>query len=124
MATTKKSADDKPFDGSLAAFIKEAKESDVKPYRLDVGKGKRITFKAPDEIGTQEFITVFGGGLEGLTDEKAITFFLDSTLSPEDKAAFLEANPPLRITMSIMDAVRSHYDAQVPTPGESSASSD
>ena len=124
MATTKKSADDKPFDGSLAAFIKEAKESDVKPYRLDVGKGKRITFKAPDEIGTQEFITVFGGGLDGLTDEKAITFFLDSTLSPDDKAILLEANPPLRVTMSIMDAVREHYEAQVPTPGESSASSD
>lgn len=124
MATTKKIADDKPFDGSLAAFIKEAEGSDVKPYRLDVGKGKRITFKAPDEIGTQEFITVFGGGLGGMTDEAAIGFFLDSTLSPDDKAILLEANPPLRVTLSIMDAVREHYEAQVPTPGESSASSD
>lgn len=124
MATTKNTADDKPFDGSLAAFIKEAKESDIKPYRLDVGKGKRITFKAPDEIGTQEFITVFGGGLGGMSDEAAIGFFLDSTLSPDDKAILLEANPPLRVTMSIMDAVREHYEAQVPTPGESSASSD
>lgn len=124
MATSTRTADNNPIDGSLAAFLKEAKASDVKPYRLDVGKGKRITFKSPDEIGTQEFVTVFGGGMDGMNDQAAVVFFLDVTLSDEDRKAFLDANPPLGVTLSIMEAVRAHYEAQVPTPGESDASSD
>ena len=123
-ATKNKTSDSTPVNGSLSAFLKEAGTSDVKPYRLDIGKGRRITFKSPDEIGTQEYLTVFGGGLEGMADEAAVGFFLDATLSDEDRAAFLAENPPLRVTAAIMDDVQKHYEAQVPTPGESPASSD
>lgn len=126
MATTKKTTDNQPFDATLATFTKEAEKTggDIKPYRLDLGGGKRVTFKSPDEIGTQEFVTVFSGGLDSMSEEQAVAYFLDATLSAEDKETFLAANPQLRVTVLIMQAVQEHYEAQVPDVGESPASSD
>lgn len=125
MATsTNRTTDSNPVDGTLSAFVKEAEKARTDPYRLDLGKGKRIAFKNPDEIGTQEYLAVFGGAMDGMSDQAAVKFFFDTMLSEEDRASFLEQNPPLAVTLMVMDAVREHYEAQVPSPGESSASSD
>ena len=123
---TTKTPDSQPFEGSLSAFLKEdaADKTKSTPYRLDVGKGKRVTFKRPEDIGTAEFVAVFGGGTDGMSEQRATAFFLDTMLDDADREAYLAANPSIAVTMKVIDAVHKHYEAQVPAPGESGASSD
>ena len=132
MATTKKTADSKPFDRTLASFIKEAEKeaSAVEPCVLDTedvnGKHTRITFKSPDQISTKTYMTVFGGGLDSMQEADAVAFFLNTMLSDEDRETYLNSHPEPSIlaTTRVMEYVQKHYEDQVPTPGESSASSD
>lgn len=125
MAASKtKTPDDQPFEGSLSAFAKEA-QGEVTPYRLDIGGGKRVTFRRPEDLGFNDFMTLYGKvDADNMTNVEQVQFFLDASLDEADHKALLDANPPLVVMQKVIEDVNRHYGVEVPNLGESPASSD